>query len=208
MARRVIRARRRLYSGCHKAAYNGCSAQGRYPCPFLSEREVCEGRSVQELKILQKAETLHEARWWEPEPGNKVHCYLCPRHCHIGDGQTGFCFIRVNQGGKLYSLGYVTYDAFHEIYDHIDAANVDLKAFTENFYGRITLTHLQPVLEMLQWLKKETNVWFEITNLIIPTLNDDPRELRQLSEWVLEYLGPEVPLHLDRKSARLNSSHV
>src|SRR5947209_2852303 len=91
--------------------------------------------------------------------------------------------------------GYITYDAFHDIYDHIDAANVDLKAFTENFYGKITLTHLQPVLETLEWLQKETNVWFEITNLMIPTLNDDPAETRKLAEWILEHLGPEVPLH-------------
>ena len=44
---------------------------------------------------------VHEARWWEAEAGNKVHCYLCPRHCHIGEGQAGFCFIRANEGGKL-----------------------------------------------------------------------------------------------------------
>lgn len=61
---------------------------------------------MSELKILQKTEQLHEARWWEAEPGGRVHCYLCPRHCHIHSGQSGFCFIRVNQGGKLYSLGY------------------------------------------------------------------------------------------------------
>ena len=67
--------------------------------------------------------------------------------------------------------GYVTREAFHDIYDHVDAANMDLKGFTEEFYGKITLTHLQPVLDMLTWLKKETNVWFEITNLLIPTLN-------------------------------------
>ena len=91
--------------------------------------------------------------------------------------------------------GYITREAFHDLYDHVDAANVDLKAFTEGFYGRITLTHLQPVLDMLTWLKEETNVWFEITNLLIPTLNDDPREIRQLSDWVLEHLGPDVPLH-------------
>src|SRR3970282_2753448 len=47
-----------------------------------------------------------EARWWEPEAAGKVHCYLCPRHCHIGEGQSGFCFIRVNQGGAPYNLGY------------------------------------------------------------------------------------------------------
>ncbi|HWY42948.1 MAG TPA: AmmeMemoRadiSam system radical SAM enzyme [Candidatus Sulfotelmatobacter sp.] len=258
-----------------------------------------------ELSILQGMETLHEGRWWESEPGNRVHCYLCPRHCHIHDGQSGFCFIRVNRGGKLYSLGYgspaalqvdpiekkplnhflpgsrvfsmgtagcnmgcffcqnwdisksrhdqvhsqhvapeevpllarkhdcrsiaftyneptiwgeyvidicraakvhglktvmvsngyITREAFHDIYDHIDAANVDLKAFTENFYGKITLTHLQPVLDTLKWLKNETNVWFEITNLMIPTLNDDTSETRRLADWILEHLGPDVPLH-------------
>ncbi|HEY4816410.1 MAG TPA: hypothetical protein VIH67_03215, partial [Candidatus Acidoferrum sp.] len=61
---------------------------------------------MSQLKILQKTETLHEARWWEPEANGRVHCYLCPRHCHINPGQAGFCFIRINEGGKLYSLGY------------------------------------------------------------------------------------------------------
>ena len=89
----------------------------------------------------------------------------------------------------MVSNGYITYEAFHDIYDHIDAANIDLKAFTENFYGKITLTHLQPVLETLKWLKNETNVWFEITNLMIPTLNDDPAETRKLSEWILSIWG-------------------
>ena len=255
---------------------------------------------MQDLKILQKSAQLHEARWWEAEASGKAHCYLCPRHCHIGDGQAGFCFIRVNEGGKLYSLGYahpaalqidpiekkplnhflpgtrifsmgtagcnmgcffcqnwdisksradqvgssfvppedvvllairnhcdsiaftyneptiwgeyvidichaakeaglntvmvsngyITYDAFHDIYDHVDAANIDLKAFTENFYGKITLTHLQPVLDTLKWLKNETNVWFEITNLIIPTLNDGADESRELAEWILEKSRP------------------
>ena len=77
----------------------------------------------------------------------------------------------------------------------MDAANIDLKAFTENFYGKITLTHLEPVLETLRWLKRETNVWFEITNLMIPGLNDDPGETRRLAEWILRELGADVPLH-------------
>jgi len=74
-----------------------------------------------------------------------------------------------------------TREAFHDIYDHIDAANVDLKAFTETFYSRSTLSHLQPVLEMLTWLKRETTVWFEITNLLIPTLNDRTAEVTELA---------------------------
>ena len=260
---------------------------------------------MQDLKIFQKQRELHEARWWEPEPNGRVHCYLCPRHCHIGEGQGGFCFIRVNRGGKLHSLGYaspaalqidpiekkplnhflpgtkafsmgtagcnmgcffcqnwdisksrsdqvhathippqdvpqlavdygcpsiaftyneptiwgeyvidicraakelglrtvmvsngyITREAFHDVYEQVDAANIDLKAFTQNFYGKITLTHLQPVLDTLQWLKNETNVWFEITNLMIPTLNDDPGETRRLAEWIVEHLGCDVPLH-------------
>jgi pyruvate formate lyase activating enzyme len=260
---------------------------------------------VSTLQILQSAPSLHEALWWEPDANGRVHCYLCPRHCRIGRGQSGFCFIRVNQNGKLFSLGYaapaalqvdpiekkplnhflpgtrifsmgtagcnmgcffcqnwdiskshqdqvnarhvppeevpllakqygcsavaftyneptiwgeyiidickaahplglktvmvsngyITREAFHDIYDHIDAANIDLKAFTENFYGKITLTHLQPVLETLQWLKNETSVWFELTNLMIPTLNDDPVETKKLAEWILANLGPDVPLH-------------
>jgi len=257
------------------------------------------------LPILAETASLHEAQWWETDPNGRVHCFLCPRHCHIGEGQSGFCFIRVNRGGKLYSLGYgapaalqvdpiekkplnhflpgsrvfsmgtagcnmgcffcqnwdisksrqdqvnardvppeevpqlalrygcdsiaftyneptiwgeyiidicraakssglktvmvtngyITREAFHDIYDHIDAANVDLKAFTENFYGKITLTHMQPVLDTLLLLKKETPVWFEITNLMIPDLNDDPDETRKLADWILNNLGPDIPLH-------------
>ena len=260
---------------------------------------------MKELAILQDTEQLHEASWWEAEPGGGGPCYLCPRHCHIHAGQAGFCFIRVNRGGKLYSLGYgspaalqidpiekkplshflpgsrvfsmgtagcnmgcffcqnwdisksrqdqvgsqrvapedvpllalehgcesiaftyneptiwgeyvidickaakehglktvmvsngyITREAFHDIYDHIDAANIDLKAFTETFYGKITLTHLQPVLDTLQWLKNETSVWFELTNLLIPTLNDGAEEIGKLSEWVMQNMGPDVPLH-------------
>ena len=257
------------------------------------------------LPILDQGAPLHEAQWWEADRDGRIHCYLCPRHCHIRDGQAGFCFIRVNRGGKLYSLGYgapaalqidpiekkplnhflpgtrvfsmgtagcnmgcffcqnwdiskshqdqvnakdvppeavpelalryhcdsiaftyneptiwgeyiidicrsaqsyglktvmvsngyITKEAFHDIYDYIDAANIDLKAFTENFYGKITLTHMQPVLDTLLLLKKETPVWFEITNLMIPTLNDDPDETRKLADWIVQNLGPEIPLH-------------
>ena len=250
-------------------------------------------------------EVHHEARWWEPMADGRLHCYLCPRHCHIGDGQAGFCFIRKNEGGRLVQLGYgrpaaiamdpiekkplnhffpgtkilsmgtagcnmgcffcqnwdiskaradqvnsadltpeqvvelaqengapslaftyneptiwaeyvidiakiaraeglntvmvsngyITREAFFDVYQHIDAANIDLKAFTENFYSKITLTHLQPVLDTLKWLRHETNVWFEITNLMIPTLNDDKDEVKQLCDWVLTNLGDDVPLH-------------
>ncbi|MGH9404847.1 MAG: AmmeMemoRadiSam system radical SAM enzyme [Terriglobia bacterium] len=248
---------------------------------------------------------LHEARWWETQSDGRAHCYLCPRHCRIGEGQSGFCFIRKNIGGRLYNLGYaqpaalqidpiekkplnhflpgtrvfsmgtagcnmgcffcqnwdiskskadqvnsthldpeavvraaveyacpsvaftyneptiwaeyavdiaqaahraglktvmvtngyITREALFDVYRHIDAANVDLKAFTERFYSKTTLTHLDPVLDTLKTLRRETETWFEITNLMIPTLNDAGEETRALCGWVLDNLGDDVPLH-------------
>lgn len=257
------------------------------------------------MPAVTQIDSYHEARWWEPMSDGRLHCYLCPRHCHIGEGQSGFCFIRKNEAGRLVQLGYgrpaalqidpiekkplnhflpgtqilsmgtagcnmgcffcqnwdiskaksdqvhsaslspddvvtlakrydtpslaftyneptiwseyvidiakaahesglntvmvsngyITREAFFDVYQHIDAANIDLKAFTENFYSKITLTHLEPVLNTLRWLRHETNVWFEITNLMIPTLNDADDELKNLCDWVLTNLGDDVPLH-------------
>jgi pyruvate formate lyase activating enzyme len=257
------------------------------------------------MGTTQLPSRLHEARWWEALPDGRLHCYLCPRHCHIGNGQAGFCFIRKNIEGKLYNLGYaqpaalqvdpiekkplnhflpgtkvfsmgtagcnmgcffcqnwdisksksdqvnsyhlepeavvlaaleyhcpslaftyneptiwgeyvidiskvahafglktvmvtngyITREALRDVYQHIDAANVDLKAFTEKFYSKITLTHLEPVLQTLQILRHETEVWFEITNLMIPSLNDEKEEVKELCGWILKNLGDDVPLH-------------
>jgi pyruvate formate lyase activating enzyme len=77
----------------------------------------------------------------------------------------------------------------------MDAANVDLKGFTEQFYADTCAGHLQPVLETLEYLKHETDVWFEITNLLIPGLNDSDDELDRMTTWVVEHLGPDVPMH-------------
>ncbi|HZS40033.1 MAG TPA: AmmeMemoRadiSam system radical SAM enzyme [Polyangia bacterium] len=95
----------------------------------------------------------------------------------------------------LVTAGYVTAEARPELFAEIDAANVDLKAFTDDFYHKVTFSKLDPVLETLVWLKRSTKVWIEITNLMIPGLNDDPAETRKLAEWVGAELGDEVPLH-------------
>ena len=93
------------------------------------------------------------------------------------------------------TAGYITPAARPALFHAMDAANVDLKAFTEDFYQKITYSHLKPVLETLNWLKHESDVWFEITNLVIPELNDSPDELRQMCDWILDSVGPDVPLH-------------
>jgi len=248
---------------------------------------------------------MKEALWWRTEEDGRILCTLCPRFCRMGDGQAGFCYIRKNIGGKLYSLGYgtstgfaidpiekkplnhflpgtgilsfgtagcnlgcgfcqnwsiskakldeahslnagpervvqlaerykvpsiaftyndpviwgefvvdisrlarerdlksvmvtagyITPEARPEVFRYIDAANVDLKAFTERFYHKVTFSHLDPVLDTLRWLKHETDIWFEITNLMIPGENDEADETRRLCDWVLKNLGDNVPLH-------------
>ncbi len=247
---------------------------------------------------------MYEAKYYQKLDDGRLHCYLCPRHCKIGDGQNGFCYIRKNEGGKLYQLaynqpfainvdpiekkplyhflpgtsilslgtagcnmgckfcqnwnmskaehqhdrafdftaesaadtaknykcasmaytyneptiwaeyvedlsaaaradglknvmvtnGYITPEVIDSVYANIDAANVDLKAFTEDFYRKVTLTHLEPVLETLKMLKQK-GVWIELTTLVIPTLNDAADEIKEMSEWVVDNLGPDVPMH-------------
>jgi len=93
------------------------------------------------------------------------------------------------------TAGYIHEQARREFYAKMDAANVDLKAFTEDFYVKLTGSHLQPVLDTLVYLKHETNVWLEITTLLIPGKNDSDEEITALSHWIARELGPDVPLH-------------
>jgi pyruvate formate lyase activating enzyme len=93
------------------------------------------------------------------------------------------------------TAGYIHADPRREFYEKMDAANVDLKAFTEEFYKKQTASSLEPVKETLAYLVRETRVWTEITTLLIPGLNDSDREIGDLSAWVATALGPDVPLH-------------
>jgi len=82
-----------------------------------------------------------------------------------------------------------------DFFRHMDAANVDLKAFTERFYHKVCAGDLQTVLDTLTYLRHETDVWFEITNLVIPGENDAPEEIDAMTRWIVEHLGPDVPVH-------------
>lgn len=245
------------------------------------------------------------AQWWETADNGKILCTLCPRYCTIGEGQSGFCFIRQNIDNKLYAIGYgrptgfgldpiekkplnhflpgtqvlsfgtagcnlgckfcqnwstskakidntnsynvtaedvvnlaiknrvpsiaFTYNdpvifgefvidvsklarenniksvmvtagyidknARKDVYRYIDAANVDLKSFSEDFYWKLTNSHLADVLDTLIWLKNETDIWIEITTLLIPGENDSGDEISRMSDWILTNLGDEVPIH-------------
>jgi pyruvate formate lyase activating enzyme len=82
-----------------------------------------------------------------------------------------------------------------EFFEFMDAANVDLKAFTERFYEDICAGHLEPVLDTLKYLKHQTDVWFELTTLLISGQNDSDQELDEMTKWVVRELGPDVPMH-------------
>jgi pyruvate formate lyase activating enzyme len=93
------------------------------------------------------------------------------------------------------TAGYITGEARPEFFSLMDAANVDLKAFTDSFYQRLCFGRLQPVLDTLAYLRRETGVWLEITTLLIPGENDSSEEIERASDWFAANLGPDVPWH-------------
>jgi pyruvate formate lyase activating enzyme len=93
------------------------------------------------------------------------------------------------------TAGYIDPRPRVEFFQAVDAANVDLKAFTDRFYYKICGGHLAPVLETLQYIRHETDTWLELTTLLIPGENDSPHELDEMTKWVVEHLGPDVPMH-------------
>ena len=93
------------------------------------------------------------------------------------------------------TAGYICPEPRSEFFSHIDAANVDLKAFTEDFYRHVTGASLQAVQETLVYLRQETSVWLELTTLLIPGRNDSDAELDAMTRWVVAELGPDVPMH-------------
>ena len=93
------------------------------------------------------------------------------------------------------TAGYICPEPRLEFFRHLDAANIDLKAFSERFYRNICGASLAPVLDTLEYIVNETKVWLELTTLLIPGENDSSAEIEQLARWVVEHLGPDLPLH-------------
>lgn len=93
------------------------------------------------------------------------------------------------------TAGYISPEPRKEFFAHMDAANVDLKGFSEDFYKRNCLAKLAPVLETIKYVKHETNCWLELTTLLIEGENDSNEELEKECAWIVENLGTDVPLH-------------
>ena len=93
------------------------------------------------------------------------------------------------------TAGYITEQARGAFFGAMDAANIDLKAFEEDFYFKLTGSHLQPVLDTIEFVCNETDCWVELTNLIIPDANDSPDEIQRMCDWIINHVGPDVPIH-------------
>jgi pyruvate formate lyase activating enzyme len=104
--------------------------------------------------------------------------------------------------------GYIHGDARVDLFDHMDAANIDLKAFTERFYKDVCLAHLEPVKETLRYVAQQKRTWLEITTLLIPGENDGDDEIRALAEFIATDLGPEVPLHFSAFHPDFQMEHI
>lgn len=258
-------------------------------------------------KARAKTYSLREAMFYQGLDNNQVRCQLCPRRCTIPEGKRGFCRVRENRGGKLYSLvygkpcsvnvgpiekaplyhfvpghkrlclatvscnlrckfchnwhisqvgpgevseynlspeevvkealrqgvnsisftytepivsyeyiydtsklakeegiktsivsnGYINPEPLRKLHSVLSAVKIDLKGFTEKFYREVCAAELEPVLKTLKVLKEE-GAFFEIVNLVIPTLNDNAEEIKKMCEWIRNDLGNDVPIHFTR----------
>ena len=163
-------------------------------CKFCQNHDISKARKVELLSEHAMPNTIAQAA---VELGCKsvAYTYNDPIIWAEYAIDTAKACRQVGVKSVAVTAGYITEQARRPFFEFFDAANVDLKAFTEDFYERVTLSHLQPVLDTLEWLKRETDVWFEITNLLIPDANDSADEVRKLCDWVLKHVGDEVPVH-------------
>ncbi len=163
-------------------------------CKFCQNWDMSKSREMDTLADLAMPETLAQTAW----------ALGCASMAYTYNDPVIFMEYAMDVADAGHELGvksiavtagYMCKEPRYEFYWHMDAANVDLKAFTEGFYHKICGGHLQPVLDTLMYLKHETRVWIEITTLLIPGENDSEREIEDLTQWVMENLGADVPLH-------------
>ena len=163
-------------------------------CKFCQNWDISKSREVERLSAIAEPGTIARAAR-ELDCVSVAFTYNDPVIWAEYAIDTAIACHELGIKTVAVTAGYISPEARHDFFSVMDAANVDLKAFTEEFYHKITYSHLQPVLDTLVYLKHETQVWFEITNLIIPDANDNPGELRKMCDWILEAIGDEVPIH-------------
>jgi pyruvate formate lyase activating enzyme len=168
----------------------GCNLQ----CKFCQNHDISKARDFDRLQDAATAEQLAEAC---VATGAKSIAFTYNDPVIFLEYAVDVAAACRQRGIKTVAVtaGYITPEPRREMYRWMDAANVDLKAFSEDFYRTITKSELAPVLDTLRYIRHETDTWLEITTLLIPGLNDSDDELKREASWIAENLGTGVPLH-------------
>ncbi len=163
-------------------------------CKFCQNWDISKSREMDTLMSRAEPENIAQ-KALELGCQSVAYTYNDPVVFHEYAIDTAMACRQLEIKNVSVSAGYVCEKPRAEFYQYMDAANIDLKAFSERFYHQLTGSHLQAVLETLEYLYHETSVWLELTTLIIPGENDSEAELEQMTQWVVEKLGPDVPMH-------------
>ncbi len=163
-------------------------------CKFCQNWDISKSREMDTLMSLATPERI-AGRAKSLACKSVAYTYNDPVIFHEYAIDTALACKEVGVFSVAVSAGYVCQKPREEFYSVMDAVNIDLKSFSEQFYYQITGAHLQPVLDTLLYIKHETDVWLEITTLLIPGFNDSDRELNEMTQWVFEKLGTDVPVH-------------
>ncbi len=163
-------------------------------CKFCQNWDISKSREMDSLMDRALPETIAQAAQ-RLECSSVAFTYNDPVIFHEYAIDVAQACKERNIKSVAVTAGYVCSEPRAEFYRHMDAANVDLKAFTQQFYRKVTGAHLDAVLETLEYIKHETEVWLEITTLLIPGQNDSEYEIQDMTEWIVEHLGVDVPLH-------------
>ncbi|WP_222615391.1 AmmeMemoRadiSam system radical SAM enzyme [Persicimonas caeni] len=163
-------------------------------CKFCQNWDISKSREVQTLADQATPETLARAA---EELGARSIAFTYNDPVIFMEYAIDVAQACRERGIKTVAVtaGYMEEAPRREFFEHMDAANIDLKAFTQRFYKKIAAGDLAPVLDTLEYLAHETDVWFELTNLLIPGENDSDEELDEMTSWIVEHLGPDVPIH-------------
>lgn len=163
-------------------------------CQFCQNWDISKSREVAKLSAIAEPELIAEAAK-QLQCRSVAYTYNDPIVWAEYAMDTAKVCRSVGIKNVAVTAGYIMPEARKAFFAEMDAANVDLKAFSEEFYRKITYSRLDTVLETLRYLRWETDVWFEITNLVIPDSNDSADELTRMCDWIVASLGPEVPVH-------------
>jgi pyruvate formate lyase activating enzyme len=163
-------------------------------CKFCQNWDISKSRSFDRLQVQASPEAIAEAA---VSSGSRSVAFTYNDPVIFLEYAVDAASACRERGIRTVAVtaGYITSEPRSEFFGQVDAANIDLKAFSEAFYRKLCGGHLQPVLDTLVYLRHETNVWFEITVLLIPGANDSEAEIGEMTEWIAEHLGSDVPLH-------------